>query len=740
MKRVLEAIAGGAKAGAAVLKSQRAAERDTLAGLLRNFQTLKRSLENRVLAGVTDFRRFNLQALLADVDRMIAETEAAIHKATAADLQAAADLGEQAANEPAKAVGILMAPSLPGLDADLVMAGFGNTVDLLSIPMKQFGADVKSGIRRVALAGDNKFEEIQALRGKISGAGFDNAQFRAERIIRTEVGRVFNAAQFGRMDALAQSFPFLRKGWRSTKDRRTRTGHREAGSTYARGQGIKIADLFRVNVYDERPGKAPKLIGVASLRYPLDPNTTPAGKLAAGATILCRCSGFVDFSPAELAKFNAERVSLALAGVTPPPVVPPTPIPTPPPVAKVRRLVPKPAPKPKPMKPAQVVATDDPNDPVKVRAKMDAHVKASPLTATIAKLEADLKRLTEDVRQLRAGLEVLSKQLQRDLLKAQGFDLDAGYGKPGGYGSPGFSAASLNASHAAGLDPRLLSGRAVLADTRAAMIRMTAELKATRERLRQELFDAYLKTDPADRLSLSVNWTGKSAQYGNVRAGILAFQEMTGLRTAGVNPNRQLSVNVKMTSLRGKFTPGRDGGTVLTGDNNHTPIHEMGHWLEDTIPGVHEQAVAFLIRRTSGEAATRLKNLIPTGRYGVTERATGDKFLDPYAGKWYSFTQIRGLGNVELKTWDQVVKTVNASEVVSMGLQQMFEDPERFARLDPDYFDFMFKLVRGAAAEAIPKNQWEWNHVDGVKQVPDPSGKVPKLKKTATFVPPGGNP
>lgn len=354
MRRVLEAISGAAAAGGEVLKDQRAADRDALKDLLRKFQTLRRSLLNRLMDGATDFKRMSLQALLADVDRLIAETEAQIQKAVAAEMDAAAERGQAAADNPARAAGLIVTPALPGLDADLVAAGFGNTVDLLSVPMKQFGADVKAGLRRVALAGDNRFEEIQKLRDKISGAGFDNAQYRAERIIRTEVGRVFNAAQFERMSTLAQTFPFLKKGWRSTNDGRTRIGHREAGATYTRGAGIPIAARFTVKVYDERPGKAGKLIGTARLRFPLDPNTEPAGKVAAGATIMCRCNGFVDFNQAELAAYNAQRVRLALGGVPPPtpvqvPQPPPTPVPLPiPPKPKPVRI-PK-APKPKPIR------------------------------------------------------------------------------------------------------------------------------------------------------------------------------------------------------------------------------------------------------------------------------------------------------------------------------------------------------------------------------------------------------
>lgn len=317
LARVLEAR----QAGAEVYSTQRKLERANLARLLKHFATLKASLTNRLLAGpggVTDFRRFTLQTLIREVDRLIAETTQALEHDAEADIGAAARNGVHSAEEPTKAAGLLVTTALPGLDSPLVAATFANVVDLLSPPMAQFATDVKTSLRRVALAGDQRFEEIQRLRDKIQGQGFDNAQFRAERIIRTEVGRVFNEAQFERLTGLAATFPFLRKGWRSTKDSRTRLGHVEAGAAYVRGQGIPVAEKFAVRVYDERgkaEGKAPKLLGTAQLRFPIDPQAEPAGKLAAGATIMCRCNSFVDFDRAALAAFNRQRVVVAVTKV-----------------------------------------------------------------------------------------------------------------------------------------------------------------------------------------------------------------------------------------------------------------------------------------------------------------------------------------------------------------------------------------------------------------------------------------
>ena len=40
--------------------------------------------------------------------------------------------------------------------------------------------------------------------------------------------------------------------------------------------------------------------------------------------------------------------------------------------------------------------------------------------------------------------------------------------------------------------------------------------------------------------------------------------------------------------------------------------------------------------------------------------------------------------------WD----TVYASEVISMGVEYLYGNPVKFAKDDPDYFDFMFEVLR----------------------------------------------
>lgn len=369
--------------------------------LMKRLDTLQQALRQRLTQQITDFRRFNLQQLLADVDRLMAEVRAQIERDQAGNFGKAGALGTDAAVKPIEAIRIR--PDLgTGLDPQIITATFGNAVDLLSVPMQQFATEVKAALRRTVLAGDSKMEELQRLQRSIAGQGFDSAQYRAERIMRTEMGRVFNQATYAKLEGLGQQFPFLKKGWRATPGARTRIGHAEAGRTYARGQGIPIAQRFVIRVFDERNKKAPKQIGVAQLRFPIDPETTPAGRIAAAATILCRCNAFVDIDVVAYAAYTQKRIGALNLGAAPglpePPAAPPA-LPAPP-VVK-----PKPARKPRAPKlpKAPIVPVGAPA--AAVAAPAVAPGKAAAGTTVSSKLQIQASKLWNVARAAMADID-----------------------------------------------------------------------------------------------------------------------------------------------------------------------------------------------------------------------------------------------------------------------------------------------------------------------------------------------
>lgn len=303
------AAAGGA-AGREVQRDVNALDRAAVETLLRRLQQLKRELQGVIAGGGTDYRRFTAQSLIAEVDRLIADATRDLHDGTRSLFSNASRLGIASVEEPIKAARISVTPA-PRLDAELVTSAFDLTGDLLTEPMQRFRNQVVQGIRRAATVGtSNGYVDLAK---NIGDAGFDAASYKAERIVRTETARVLNQATYARLVGLAAQMPFLRKGWRASRDSRVRTGHREASETYARGKGIPIAQAFRVNVHQEaRLGGgglqvAAKLLGTALLRFPVDPEASPAGRLAAAATIMCRCNAFTDFDLADLRAWSTSR-------------------------------------------------------------------------------------------------------------------------------------------------------------------------------------------------------------------------------------------------------------------------------------------------------------------------------------------------------------------------------------------------------------------------------------------------
>jgi hypothetical protein len=119
----------------------------------------------------------------------------------------------------------------------------------------------------------------------------------------------------------------------------------------------------------------------------------------------------------------------------------------------------------------------------------------------------------------------------------------------------------------------------------------------------------------------------------------------------------------------------KTGVSLNKADEKRVVAHEVAHVLEMNNPSVYQAAVAFRERRTQGEKTQSLRSATGVANYGAGERTRADKFLHPYMGKEYP-------------------SYMGATEIISMGLEYMYAEPVRFARDDPDYFDFIYTLMR----------------------------------------------
>lgn len=114
-----------------------------------------------------------------------------------------------------------------------------------------------------------------------------------------------------------------------------------------------------------------------------------------------------------------------------------------------------------------------------------------------------------------------------------------------------------------------------------------------------------------------------------------------------------------------------------------TAIHETMHHIEEHSPRVLLNSLAFAKLRTENEKTVSLKSIYPDVKYGRNEICKKDKFFSAYCGKLYVTNKKDGYAQSR------------ASEIMSMGVQRLYENPIKFAKEDREYFDFVIANLKG---------------------------------------------
>ena len=183
---------------------------------------------------------------------------------------------------------------------------------------------------------------------------------------------------------------------------------------------------------------------------------------------------------------------------------------------------------------------------------------------------------------------------------------------------------------------------------------------------RAKLRAEFLEVPKDQRTTWTKNWTGKGyAKHFPTYIG-RAVDDFSRLVGRSNILGRRRTVKISPTSDDRSFQ--RAGIHISDTAGDKTIVHEMGHELEERDFSIHREALAFLDRRTRGE---RLKWL--GDRYDKHEKTKRDQFLHEYRGKDYGRS---------------------ATEIISMGLEYLYTKPLELARRDPDYFDFIYAVVR----------------------------------------------
>lgn len=239
---------------------------------IKRSTTLLESLRKDVIAqiaqgGNTKFNARRLQILKENINSLITDYEAQALNLAGQSVNQAHVLGGASVVEPATVAGISGLFYSPNQSQVNILIDF--SADLIKNITADMLGKINNSLTRGALGNVNPLDvmkEITDILGTRAGKDVvKGVAARAEKIYRTELGRVFELSAESQRQKALELEPDLQKRWVATGDGRTRDSH-----LAAHGQIVDVDDPF--------------IVGGEELRFPKD----PAG--SAKNTIQCRCT------------------------------------------------------------------------------------------------------------------------------------------------------------------------------------------------------------------------------------------------------------------------------------------------------------------------------------------------------------------------------------------------------------------------------------------------------------------
>lgn len=228
-----------------------------------------------VLNDAGGYRRFRTTQILDAVDSELARYRYQAVSAATGAVDDSFSLGRELVDVELADAGVEtgLGTGLYGVSREVLSAAKELTDHGIGSTWDELGDDLASIVRRAALGGDSPSDAMKSVAEMISAkrTPFTNAASDAERLIRTDLGRIFSLAGQDRMSQSKKAMggKGLKKYWLSFSDDRTREEHAQAGDDYGPDDAIDVDEAFEVD------GE--------QLMYPGDPNGS------ADNTINCRC-------------------------------------------------------------------------------------------------------------------------------------------------------------------------------------------------------------------------------------------------------------------------------------------------------------------------------------------------------------------------------------------------------------------------------------------------------------------
>lgn len=216
-------------------------------------------------------------------------------------------------------------------------------------------------------------------------------------------------------------------------------------------------------------------------------------------------------------------------------------------------------------------------------------------------------------------------------------------------------------------------------ETRRELVDIREKVEAHQRELNDALRSMLYVENPVD---VSLTWGSKFSNSDPRKAAVdVGVSEFTKMVSSDVDlPSNATFVVRKGGRGRASADVEGVGINLTTHSDAETVIHELGHWLEANSPTLRERVHDFYARRTENSGLQSMNQATGGRGYSYREQTRVDRFLHPYMGKNY----------VSRATGERY-----ATEILSMGLEMFYTDPRRLARQDPDYFDFVYSVVRG---------------------------------------------
>jgi len=181
---------------------------------------------------------------------------------------------------------------------------------------------------------------------------------------------------------------------------------------------------------------------------------------------------------------------------------------------------------------------------------------------------------------------------------------------------------------------------------------------------------------------LTIKEPPKTASYKNATTLRQAVQEAQKWLLKYIDPALAPETGITLRfrkDIQRAYAKGAKGEIWLgPSDKAWVVVHEVGHVLHWNNKAVADLIAEFYLQRTKDEPLTTY--------YGKETKK--DQFFNPYVGRYYGWEG-------KFKDSQYSTREFVGQEVLSMGLQEMFNDPLKFYRADKEHFLLIYAIIRG---------------------------------------------